>query len=61
MCGCQETFESKWMPKTPKSIVELSRSMWPVMLVFRQMFSSDRQTCNHFLILCAGLQLHMFR
>lgn len=33
--------------------------MVTLLLAFRQMISSDGQTCNHFLILCAGLQLHM--
>jgi len=30
MCGCQEKLESKWMPK---SLVELTRSMWPAVIL----------------------------
>ena len=36
MCGCQEKLESKWMPK---SLVELTHSMWPVVILMSGRFA----------------------
>ena len=36
MCGCQEKLESKWMPK---SLVELARLMWTVVVLIRGRFA----------------------
>jgi len=36
MCGCQEKLESKWMPK---SLIESTRSMWPVVVLMSGRFA----------------------